>query len=1042
MIAGLVLLLALPGSSPGGDEAAEPVIGAILVEGARDEAARESALGVFGMRAGEPLDPTRVRRGVKRVFLTGPWADVQVSVARADGQGGDSGEAREVVLFLRLVPDVIVADIAVQAPPGLPQDRMLDAARLEIGERFRPERVDEAAERVRAAMAELGYPRARVDVDSVELTEHSRKVRLRIDPGAPVRLRALRIEGNPMLSRREIEELLGVEPGEAFDRPRLEQGLERVRALLLRRRHLGASVRVLAVTADQSRTSAEVSVLIEAGPRYRIRYVGNHVLSTAALRTVLHEGKLEGIEPLALTRARAALESAYRLAGYARVKVQQDEAPAQPPYDEDAERELRFFIEEGPRAEVTEVIIAGAHTRKTEELVEEVWNTVSAETPAPGLLQSIDRGDVDDLLSNPTGRGRSEPRPFEVSDEGIELLPRPFIGRKPVYIERAFMEGGRRIADLYRSDGYLDVNVKGPFPEFSEDGRRIRVRYQITEGPRVTVSAVRFVDARPCAEAGTCTELGTLPFAALLEEVKLAPGQPASWAAVAEARATLERNLQDRGHPFARVTEGIERLHDRPEIDLVYTVDPGPRVTVGKVRIKGNSRTRDLVILDRVTLEPGDLYSAGEVERSRQRLARLGLFSSVSIELLDDDPRARVRDLLVVVKERPQFAVEVGAGASIEDGPRAFLAGEVRNIFGLGLGVRGRGQLNYPRAFYDFIYDPADPNNPLQRFEEQGSFVLDWGQFFEGQAVLTGELPKVYGMPFDTRLHVDGVAMREIRPAFTLNRASALAGLGLSPAAWLQVAPQVEAELSQFDCPKDLRFGQSCGEGSEGLTRRLDNGWIRQITYRLTSAIDLRDHPIRPRSGVWLSGAADLAFGTGKLGRDGANVEDDVNSDFLKLTAAAVGYVPLSPSFVWVLSGRAGGILGINDDQNYIPLYKRFFLGGTSSIRGFREDQVLVADEPNRLGGSYLLFGRSELRVGIIGDLELGTFVDVGELVADPASFDPSLIAAGAGVGLRYNTPVGPFAVDLGWKVLEGRRRLPPFQSLERVNLHLSIGYF
>ncbi|HEY4221528.1 MAG TPA: POTRA domain-containing protein, partial [Myxococcota bacterium] len=642
-------------------------------------------------------------------------------------------------------------------------------------------------------------------------------MRLLVEPGEPVRLRKLVIEGNPAMSRSDLEELLGVREGEPFDREHLELGLERTKALLMRRRYLGTRTAVVRVTADASKTSAEVVVTVDAGQRYRLRYVGNHMISDAALRQVLSEGKIEGIDALGLARAKAAIEQAYHFAGYARVKVAVDDAPATRPNDDDAERELRFFIDEGPRAEVTDVIIDGAKARKADELRDEVWSTVAAATPESGLLQPIDTGDVDDLLNSATGAERKQPRPFEISDESLDLFPRPLIGRKPIYLESAFLEAGRRIVDLYRSDGFLDVAVRGPATTFSEDGRKITVRYVIEEGPRVTVSAVRFVDARPCATSADAPCAQSLSFGELLAEVKLQPGQPASFAAVADARATLERNLQDRGYPMARVTENVERLPSKPEVDLVYTVDPGARVAIGKVRTRGNEVTQDMVILDRVTLKPNDLYSASEVEKSRERLARLGLFSSVSVELLDDNPDAAVRDLLVVVKERPQFAVEVGAGASVEDGPRAFLAGEIRNIFGLGVGLRGRGQLNYPRAFYGFLYDAKDANNPLLRFNTNtGNPIVDWGQFFEGQVVVTGELPKVYGMPFDTRLHVDTEALRAIRPAFTLNRASVLVGFDMQPTTWLSVGPVVEGEVSDFDCPKDLHLGVSCGEGNAG----------------------------------------------------------------------------------------------------------------------------------------------------------------------------------------------------------------------------------
>lgn len=1076
MVPGIAFLLALAavdpaasGENPAADDVAEAaqqelaasalqgqVVTAVVVQGVRDDGARVSARDTFGVIPGESLDLARIRLGVKRVFLTGRWANVQVAAEPTpDPRGG-------VVVFLRLVPDVLIAELRVRAPKGIPQDRILAAAGLQTGERFRPDRIDEAALRTRRALADLGYPRARVDVETSTTGPETRRVLLRIDPGPPVRLRRLEILGDPAMSRSELEDVLGAERGEPFDRPHLEAGLERARALLHRRRHLAVRTEVMAVQIGPDLRSADVTVRVNAGPRYRVRWVGNELLADASLRTVIDEAKIESLDAEGLARAKSAVEATYRLAGYAHAKVSVDDVPASPPLDDDAEREVRFVIEEGSRAEVTEVTVEGSRARPAAELVAEVWNVVGAAMPDQGLLQEVDVGDVDDIVSIPSGRSRDRTRAFEVSDESAELLPRPFIRRAPIYVERAFVEAARRIADLYRADGFLDVIVDGPTAEFSADGRRIHVTYRVAEGARFTVGAIRFVDGRPCAAAGDCDGLGTLSFGEFLDEVKLEPGRPASYASIAEARSVLERNLRNRGRPFARVVEGVQRVVDRPEIDVIYTMDPGPRVAIARIRIRGNERTQELVILDRVTLQAGDLYSEAEVERSRERLARLGLFSSVSIDLLDDNPTASARELLVVVKERPQFAVEVGAGASLEDGPRTFLAGEVRNILGVGLGLRGRGQLNYPRAFYDFIYDATDPNNPLARFEPVDNAFVDWGRFFEGQAVLTGELPRLYGAPFDTRLHVDTTAVREIRPAFTLNRAAVLGGVDLQPARWLHVSPQLEAEFSDFDCPKDLRFGQSCGEGSIGLTRRRDAGFIRQTTWRASASVDLRDSPVRPRAGAWITGAADLALGSGELRVDGsAQAPTAVQSDFVKLTGAVVGYVPLAPGFVWAISGRGGDLLPFSG--SYVPLFKRFYLGGTGSIRGFREDAILPADDVawpansrlpldsrdlalvgsrQSLGGQFFLAARSELRVAITGELELNTFVDLGELLENAEAFSPAGIAAGAGVGLRYNTPVGPFEVDLGWKVLDGQRRLPPFQSLDRMNLHLSIGYF
>ena len=86
---------------------------------------------------------------------------------------------------------------------------------------------------------------------------------------------------------------------------------------------------------------------------------------------------------------------------------------------------------------------------------------------------------------------------------------------------------------------------------------------------------------------------------------------------------------------------------------------------------------------------------------------------------------------------------------------------------------------------------------------------------------------------------------------------------------------------------------------------------------------------------------------------------------------------------------------------------------------------------------------RSELRFVLTGDLEFGTFVDAGQLANDVRNVNLTGIAIGTGVGLRYNTPVGPLALDVGWKVVDGQRALKPLNTFrDRWNLHLAIGYF
>lgn len=1040
--AGLALALALVGpglaraQAPLGSSAAGSRVVEVVVEGAPDEEAAESVKAIFGVGPGAVLELGDVRLGIKRVFLTGPWADVRV-FAEPKGAG--------VRLLLRVVSDVVVSDVLVEGQKALPVGRLRSAAGLSAGDRLSPQRVEEARLAVTRQAEELGYPRAEVavEVEPVAASEH--RVRFVIEEGEPTRIADVSVEGDPILLERDLLARLGLLRGRPFDRLALEEGLIKVNELLVARRHLQARTAILGVEYGPDRKQVSLRLLVDAGPRYRVDFVGNKAVAGAYLKAFMNEREVSALDRASLQRATAEVEKFYRQEGYAHVKVRTDDVPAYRPWDRDAERVLRFHVKEGPRVEVREIVVEGGTARDGRAIAAELWSFVLAETPSGGLLQRLDLGDLEDLLGRPAGK-HDEERPVQIPTVSFEPLPTPHVERRPAYTETVFEAARQRIIDRYRKEGFLAVSVEGPEPIWLDDGAAVRVRYRLQEGPEVRVSGVRF------------TPEPTLPIAELLSHVTLEPGQAADFYAIEETRLTLENNLKERGFPFARVTEELVRIEEGLA-EVHYLIEEGARVRIGELRVSGNRMTQEFVIVDRITLRQGDWYSATAIEQSRQRLLRTGLFTSVSIGFLDDRPDAKERDLLVQVRERPRFSIEAGGGASLEDGPRAFSSLEIRNIAGFGVGLRGRGQVNYPRALYWLTYGD-DASSPERRFDDDDEPLRSL-LFTEGQFLLSADMPKVYGLPFDARLHLDAVGLREIRPAFTLLKGSVLAGLDLRPLPWLHFGPQLEAETSDFDCPT-LTLGKSCGDASIGLTRRTDAGTLAQLTLRMLSSIDLRDDPFRPHKGVFATLSTDLAVGAGELRQSdqGAGV---VQSNFVRTAGLVSGYIPVAPWVTLALTARGGNIFPLPTTSdavgNYVPLFKRFYLGGTGSVRGFITDVILPSDDENwpahqseptvafdglpiSLGGNFFVNGRSELRMGLAGDLELGVFVDGGQLATDVRNVSLAGFAIGSGFGFRYNTPVGPFAVDIGWKVIDGQRKLPPIWAPERLNLHLSIGYF
>jgi len=156
------------------------------------------------------------------------------------------------------------------------------------------------------------------------------------------------------------------------------------------------------------------------------------------------------------------------------------------------------------------------------------------------------------------------------------------------------------------------------------------------------------------------------------------------------------------------------------------------------------------------------------------------------------------------------------------------------------------------------------------------------------------------------------------------------------------------------------------------------------------------------------------------------------------------------------VSGRIGRIVHL-DSRSETYQNRRFFMGGTDTIRGFPEESLIpqdLAEEAKRQsednptavplpvnpGGDAFVTMRGELRFPIFGGVAGGLFVDTGNLwsSADNA-FSPFVLRYAVGAGVRYITPVGALALDYGLN-LEPRR----YGAIDEPSgaLHFSVGLF
>jgi len=159
---------------------------------------------------------------------------------------------------------------------------------------------------------------------------------------------------------------------------------------------------------------------------------------------------------------------------------------------------------------------------------------------------------------------------------------------------------------------------------------------------------------------------------------------------------------------------------------------------------------------------------------------------------------------------------------------------------------------------------------------------------------------------------------------------------------------------------------------------------------------------------------------------------DNTLDDFYKYRLEGKYYLSPADRLTFALRARLGYIDPYGPDDN-VPDDQLFFLGGTSSVRGYDENMLFYDSYKSPVGGKSELLGNLEARIDLGYNFELTGFYDIGTL-GDTLMDETDSTRSSAGLGLRYQTPVGPIGLLYGWKLNKRPGESPG-------KLHFSIGY-
>ena len=960
------------------------------------------------VRVGQTVSSRAVRRSIERLFATGRLSDVVVKSIPAE---------RGVKVVFELTPKQRIGSVDVDGNHVLTRAAIRQASGLLPGTEFYPERIKEADRAVRQAYQRQGYYGTQIRSE-LRPSAEGVDVVLSIEEGAPTRVSGLSVAGHPGLQFWQIQDAVGLQIGSILDRDKLDRGIEKLKRLL-RIEHFYRAQLGEPIIVRQGET-VSIALPLEAGPRYSIHFHGNRSFRDRVLRAVLSYDGSESLDRSLITRMARRLTSFYRYRGFYDVRI----VPRDTWSPNEGEAVLAFNIEEGLPLTLTNLIFEGNEHISSAELKSLLAKSIEAKTPVPV-------GDV-----HPT----DDPLDLEGRTETAQKTSEPDPDPSTVFVDDAYLDAAQDMEQLYRERGFLDAKVNLAAFDVEVHREAAQVRFEIIEGVQTIVREI----------SSTGLPVGVV----LTTDPRLAVGKGLSASAVEQSRTVITQSLGRKGYLFAKVTDSTTLSDDRRDARVLFKVEPGPAVRIGKIIIQGLGRTHEEVVRANLQIRSGAPLDPESLFVSQRSLALLGIFRTVGVKLIDPDVVEPTKDVVVELKERPRLDGNLLVGYSLVEGPAVGADVVYPNLFGRGVNLSGRVKLNYILASgcaFTNSFCVLTGSTDVQGFNG-----------FGGRAQISLQQPRLYSLlPARVGWRVDILGERVFRPSYVFTRYGAIPGLDWSVFRWLTASLQYEIEHDRVRSEGGVISTLTIAD-QERL--RFPFGIFTIHSLRPSVAMDFRDDPLNPHTGFMLSGYAEFSHHI--ISHPSQVAPFPIFN--LKTAGTASFYVPMASRVVLAVSGSVGKVFHLQADSQSIPP-KRFYLGGTSSIRGFREDGLLPQDtreqlhgevancraliipagctdraialiqgqEIPSLGGELFTAAKTELRFPVAGAWDLGLFFETGNLWTDPNLYRPLELRYSAGAGIRYLFPIGPAALDLGFN-------LDPDKVLNEstFQLHFSIGLF
>ncbi len=482
---------------------------------------------------------------------------------------------------------------------------------------------------------------------------------------------------------------------------------------------------------------------------------------------------------------------------------------------------------------------------------------------------------------------------------------------------------------------------------------------------KVPVFAQETTIRTPIIEQIEFTGNTTFSNATLLNQLSFTMGTSFSRPLLLEGKYYISNFYSDNGYKYNQVTLDYFIDETTGEAKVSYHIKEGMKAYIGEITITGNTKTSDKVIRRTLVFKTGDLYRRRDIFLSQSRLLALNFFEEAKIEEVTPSEDTEIVNITIKVTEKKTGSVSFGPGYSTEEGIRGFARYRQSNLFGKG---------------------------------QQFSVGVKWsalGQALEQSREINIDLFDPHFFDTDFGVGIETYYRREDLDNYNLQR----------------VGGDIFVKRDLFDHTQGTLKFRTESDKTFSIANSIDSsvialeGQTNLITmWSLTMTMDTRNNFTYPSRGSFYSidlGIASEAFG------------GDVN--FGRLQMDGRWYIPLiEPHLVLALRASAG-FEHQYGGTNEIPIYERLYEGGADSVRGYKERYLGPTDlDGYPAGGDAAFIYSAELRFPIYKSFTGVVFTDAGDVWQSLGQFNPANVEHTVGMGLRYQTPIGPIRFDYG----------------------------